>query len=146
MKIKYLFFFALMLSSTCLFAQKQYTLESPNANITITIDAGDDLTYSVSHGSTQVLAPSPIAMKLDNGKILGENPKVISTKSNSVNEIIKANFYKKNEIVQVMNLDTNTVNDVSDLPKVPCASVNDLLLFVNPDADGENDIECYNIG
>ena len=47
MKIKYLFFFALMLSSTCLFAQKQYTLQSPDANITVTIDADDELTYSV---------------------------------------------------------------------------------------------------
>lgn len=103
MKIKYLFFFALMLSSTCLFAQKQYTLQSPDANITVTIDADDELTYSVMHGSTQVLAPSAIAMSLDNGKVLGENPKVISTKTNSVNEVIKANFYKKAEIVDNYN-------------------------------------------
>ena len=103
MKIKYLFFFALMLSSTCLFAQKQYTLQSPDANITVTIDADEELTYSVMHGSTQILAPSAIAMSLDNGKVLGENPKVISTKTNSINEVIKANFYKKAEIVDNYN-------------------------------------------
>ena len=103
MRIKQLFIIALVLSATSLFAQKQYTLQSPDAKITVTIEAGDNLTYSVTHGSTQVLAPSAIAMKLGNGKFLGDQPKVISTKTNSVNDIIKANFYKKNEIVDNYN-------------------------------------------
>ena len=103
MKIKQLFIFVLTLFATNLFAQKQYTVQSPNANIVVTIEAGESLTYSVSHGSTTVLTSSPIALKLGNGKILGDQPKVISTKTNSVNEIIKATFYKKNEIVENYN-------------------------------------------
>lgn len=103
MKIKQLFIFIIVLSAANLFAQKQYTLQSPDAKINVTIEAGDELTYSVSHGDTPVLAPSTIAMKLGNGKVLGETPKVISTKTNSVNETIKANFYKKNEIVDNYN-------------------------------------------
>lgn len=103
MKIKQLFIFIIVLSAANLFAQKQYTLQSPDAKINVTIEAGDELTYSVSHGDTPVLATSTIAMKLGNGKVLGENPKVISTKTNSVNETIKANFYKKNEIVDNYN-------------------------------------------
>ena len=103
MKIKQLLFISLVFLTTSLFAQKQYTLQSPDAKITVTIEAGDNLTYSVLHGSTQVLAPSPIAMTLGDGKVLGENLKVISTKTNSVNEIVKANFYKKNEIVDNYN-------------------------------------------
>jgi len=54
-------------------------------------------------------------------------------------------YYKKNGIVHCMDLDTLAVNDLPDLPKVPCASVNNLLMFVNPDAAGTNDIECYDI-
>lgn len=54
-------------------------------------------------------------------------------------------YYKENGIVHAVNLDTLTVNDLPDLPKVPCASVHDLLLFVNPDTTGKNDIECYGI-
>lgn len=103
MKIKQIVLSILMLSATTLFAQKQYNLQSPDANITVTIDVADDLTYSVSHGSTSVLAPSAIAMRLGNGKVLGENPKVISTKTNSVDEVIVSSFYKKNEIVDNYN-------------------------------------------
>jgi len=54
-------------------------------------------------------------------------------------------YYKQNGIVHTMNLDTLTVNDMPDLLKVPCASVRDLLLFVNPETTGTNDIECYDI-
>lgn len=103
MKIKQIVLSILMLSATTLFAQKQYNLQSPDANITVTIDVADDLTYSVSHGSTSVLAPSAIAMRLGNGKVLGENPKVISTKTNSVDEVIVSSFYKKNGIVDNYN-------------------------------------------
>ena len=52
-------------------------------------------------------------------------------------------YYKENGIVHCMNLDTLTVNDLPDLQKVPCASVHDLLLFVNPNTTGKDDIECY---
>lgn len=54
-------------------------------------------------------------------------------------------YYKKSGIVHTMNLDTLTVTDIPDLPKVPCASVRDLLLFVSPETTGKNDIECYDI-
>lgn len=52
-------------------------------------------------------------------------------------------YYKKNGIVHTLNLDTLTVTDLPDLPKVPCASVHDFLLFVSPETTGTNDIECY---
>lgn len=52
-------------------------------------------------------------------------------------------YYKKNGIVHCMNLDTLAVNDLPDLPKVPCCAVHDSLLFVSTDTNGINDIECY---
>ena len=81
-----------------LLAQKQYTLQSPDQQITVTIQTGDHLSYSVRHGETPVLSNSPIAMTLDNGTVLGVPAKVKSVKSTLVDNTIKAPFYKRNEI------------------------------------------------
>ena len=71
MKNKVLFLAFLLLISINLVAQKQYTLQSPNEKITVTINTGDQLSYSVMHENTVVLADSPIGMELDNGYVLG---------------------------------------------------------------------------
>ena len=93
--MKRLFLIAVcMLFATAVFAQ-QYTLKSPDNDITVTIKVGDRLTYSVSHRNTLVLAPSAIGMKLQDGRMLGDNAKVTSAKTRSVSETIKANFYKR---------------------------------------------------
>ena len=98
MKNKVLFLAFLLLISINLVAQKQYTLQSPNEKITVTINTGDQLSYSVMHENTVVLADSPIGMELDNGTVLGAPAKALSDKRTSVDEIIEANFYKRNEI------------------------------------------------
>ncbi|MBR3710280.1 MAG: glycoside hydrolase family 97 protein [Bacteroidales bacterium] len=98
MKNKVLFLAFLLLISINLVAQKQYTLQSPNEKITVTINTGDQLSYSVMHENTVVLADSPIGMELDNGYVLGAPAKALSDKRTSVDEIIEANFYKRNEI------------------------------------------------
>ena len=98
MKNKVLFLAFLLLISINLVAQKQYTLQSPNEKITVTINTGDQLSYSVMHENTVVLADSPIGIELDNGTVLGAPAKALSDKRTSVDEIIEANFYKRNEI------------------------------------------------
>ena len=103
MKNKVLFLAFLLLISINLVAQKQYTLQSPNEKITVTINTGDQLSYSVMHENTVVLANSPIGMELDNGTVLGAPAKALSDKRISVDEIIEANFYKRNEIEDLYN-------------------------------------------
>lgn len=98
MKIKTLVLSVMLLLSANLFAQKQFTLQSPDKDITIKVNIGDNLTYSVTHNGTVVLAESAIAMKLDNGTILGEKPILKSEKTVENTEKIAANFYKRNEI------------------------------------------------
>ena len=83
------------------FAQKQYTLQSPDKDITVTIEAGEQLTYAVSHGNTRVLTPSPIGMKLADGTTLGTKPVVKSAKTRSVNQPLTSPLYKKAEIQEV---------------------------------------------
>ena len=98
MKIKTLVLSVMLLLSANLFAQKQFTLQSPDKDITIKVNVGDNLTYSVTHNGTVVLAESAIAMKLDNGTVLGEKPIMKSEKTVENTEKIAANFYKRNEI------------------------------------------------
>ena len=99
--MKKLLLFALFMLSASAFAQLKFELQSPNKEITLTIEAGEQLTYAVKHGNTCVLAPSPIGMKLDDGTLLGTNPVVKSAKTNSVNQVLPSPLYKKAEIPEV---------------------------------------------
>jgi len=100
---KQLLFFVLLLTGMSLFAQKQYTLQSPDKNITVTIEAGQQLTYAVMHGNTCVLSPSPIGMKLADGAQLGTKPAVKNAKTCSVNQMLPSPLYKRAEIPEVYN-------------------------------------------
>ena len=93
--------FALLMLCVSAFAQKQYTLQSPDKDITVTIEAGEQLSYSVMHGNTCVLTSSPIGMKLGDGTTLGTQPVVKSAKTRSVNQTLASPLYKRAEIPEV---------------------------------------------
>ena len=83
------------------FAQKQYTLQSPDKDITVTVVVGEQLTYAVTHGNTCVLTPSAIGMRLHDGTLLGTRPVVKSAKTRSVNQSVEAPFYKRSQIPEI---------------------------------------------
>ena len=102
---------ALLMLCVSAFAQKQYTLQSPDGKITVTVSEDEIgemnserseywLYYSIKHEKTAVLDKSAIAMQIDNGKTLGisSKPSIISAKTQSVNQTVKAPFYKRAEI------------------------------------------------
>ena len=99
--MKKLLLFTLIMLCVSAFAQKQYTLQSPDKDITVTIEAGEQLTYAVTHGGTCVLAPSAIGMKLTDGKLLGTKPVIKSATTRSVNQSVRAPFYKRAQIPEV---------------------------------------------
>ncbi|MDO5569927.1 MAG: glycoside hydrolase family 97 protein [Bacteroidales bacterium] len=82
---------------------KQYELLSPNGDIKTVIDVNKTITYSVSKGENLIIEPSQIAMQLGDGKILGENASVKSTKKIKVNESFKTPVYKKSSVNDVCN-------------------------------------------
>ena len=98
---KKLFLIALLFLSVSAFAQVKFTLQSPDKDITVTIEVGEQITYAVTHGNTCILAPSPIGMKLANGTQIGRKPVVKSAKTHSVNQTLDSPFYKKSEISEV---------------------------------------------
>lgn len=79
-------------------AQDRFSLTSPDKNVDVTINVNaSNITYTVNHGETLVIADSEIALELED-KILGHNPKLRNSKTNTVDEIIESPFYKKDKI------------------------------------------------
>lgn len=85
------------------FAQKQFSLKSPNGKTEVLIRTNNIVEYSILKGEDIILAWSPISMALTNGTVYGVNSKLSGTSTKSVNEIIKASVYKKSEIVNHYN-------------------------------------------
>lgn len=105
MKIKSLIIcIVLLISSNFVSAQKKYSLQSPDKKINVVVTVGEEyLTYSVTHDSTIVINDSPISMELSDGKVLGKNPVVRNYKTETVDKLIKANFYKKEYVEDYYN-------------------------------------------
>ena len=125
--MKKLLLSALLMLCVSAFAQKQYTLQSPDGKITVTVSEDEHvgvglmnspnpdarsyefqeyrLCYSVKHEETVVLDKSEIAMDIDNGRTLGvsSKPSIISAKNKSVDQTVKAPFYKRSEIQDQYN-------------------------------------------
>ena len=105
MKIKsFIICFLIFINSSFVFAQKKYSLQSPDKRTNITISIGNDfITYSVTQDSVIIIKDSPITMELNDGKILGANPVIRSYDTKTVDKIIKADFYKKEYIEDYYN-------------------------------------------
>ena len=120
---------ALLLLCVSAFAQKQYTLQSPDGKISVTVWEEESeeilllnsqttpysklkqycLRYSVKHEETVVLDKSDIAMMIDDGGVgcpvlgVSSKPSITSAKTKSVNQTVKAPFYKRAEIQDQYN-------------------------------------------
>lgn len=102
MKVKVLLAF-LLIGSMSLMAQKSYQLQSPDRKLQVVVEVGDEVEFSLTHDGTEVLAPSAISMTLQNGEVLGANPKVSKVTKSSVDKVIPSPLYKKSEVADVYN-------------------------------------------
>lgn len=97
----------LMLGLACipatLAAQKTYSLSSPDGNLRTTVTVGDEIRLRLDAGDTPLLAPSPVAMTLEGGEVLGQNARVVRTKKSSVDQTIASPLYKKNRVMERYN-------------------------------------------
>ncbi|HET6568224.1 MAG TPA: glycoside hydrolase family 97 protein [Rhodothermales bacterium] len=103
-----LFFFTMQA-----FAQtaRTYHVKSPDGRLELTLDAGADLKWSVTHDGAPVITPSVIALTLDSGEVLGVNPAVSDTEAVSVDAVITPAVYKKTTIQDRYNQLTVTMED-----------------------------------
>jgi alpha-glucosidase len=90
------------LFSAAVFAQKQ-TLQSPDGKITLTVQIGEHISYSVSHEQTEVVAASPVSIRLQQGKTWGDRPKLKRKQRRSIARQIDAPFYQKATVDEAYN-------------------------------------------
>lgn len=77
---------------------QNYTVKSPDKKVTINVTVKDDVKWSVTYNSDEVLlAPSRIALEFKGGKTLGNNPAVTKTRPSSVTTVIEAPVAIKNK-------------------------------------------------
>jgi len=95
----------LSMSSTILNAQKSkiFEIKSPDNNIVLKFEVEAKMSWSVQKDGQQIIIPSPISMQLEGGEILGDNAKIISSKTDIINNVITAINYKKATIADQCN-------------------------------------------
>jgi alpha-glucosidase len=93
-----------LLSSVLLLAQKgkTYELKSQDGNISVKIEAGNKLQWSVQHKGQQIIAPSAISLQIGNA-VLGDNAAIVSAPSKKISAVINAINYKKATISDQYN-------------------------------------------
>ena len=88
---------------------QQYQLASPNGKLSVTVDAGEALTWQIAHDGTIVLQPSAIALQGRDEKsakkaiTFGKNVKVIRAERKSVESSFPTPLYKKASVEDVYN-------------------------------------------
>ena len=92
-----LFLIVLTVNST-VFAQKDYTLNSPDGKVKLTVSIHNGIQYSVTHENDIMVAPSTISMTLEDGKSFGKNPHLKKQTVREINEMIPAIVYKKKQV------------------------------------------------
>jgi alpha-glucosidase len=94
-----------LMSSTILIAQKNknFEIKSPGGNLSLNIEAGAKLQWSVQSDGQQIVSPSSISLQLEGGEVLGENVKILSSKTEKIDNVITAVNYKKSSIQDQCN-------------------------------------------
>ena len=73
----------------------QYEVQSPDRNITVTIENGEKLRWSVTLKGQQIIEPSAISLELGDNEILGDHASIRKTTSNEVDTEFEAINYRK---------------------------------------------------
>jgi alpha-glucosidase len=75
---------------------KNYVLQSPNGKTTVNVTTDGGVKFSIAHNGQSLLAPSPLALLLNNGKSVGQAEKSYRTSNRSnIREHIVAPFYRQ---------------------------------------------------
>jgi alpha-glucosidase len=99
------FLVTFLFSVTLLSAQKikSFEIKSFDGNLTLNIEAGKKLQWSVQYSGQQIIAPSSVSLHLGSGEILGEDVKILSSKTEKTDNVITPVNYKKSAISNQYN-------------------------------------------
>ena len=79
---------------------KEVSVSSPNKRIEVKINIDQNITYSVFKDSKQILMPSELSITLQDGIILGKEPKLKNEKVKIINEILNPVVKQKYEYIK----------------------------------------------
>ena len=84
MKRILIFFLFVVVISAQAQRNKSLLVSSPDGSIIVSVEAGTKLEWSVKHKGQEIIAPSAIGLQLVNGEVMGDDPKVMSSKMEKV--------------------------------------------------------------
>ena len=97
-------FFIFMLAVPAFNAFSQvYRLESPDGKLVANISAGNKIEWKLRHENAIVIDSSAISLSLENGRVLGQNSRLLEDTSRSVEDRIPSPLYKKSEVIDRYN-------------------------------------------
>lgn len=93
--MKKLILLVLIMSGIMCLSAKEYIIESPSGKITVKVNVGEKISYSVLLNHAVIVAPSHVNMKLSTGESWGVNSKVRKAKTVEVLQDIKPVVQRK---------------------------------------------------
>ncbi|MBN1145007.1 MAG: glycoside hydrolase family 97 protein [Bacteroidales bacterium] len=95
----------LLMSSLITGAQQEkvYQLKSPDGSISVDVETGARIQWSVYCDGRQIIEPSAMALQLQNGEVLGEKTKVQSARTTGINSSFTAVNYRRNVVKDLCN-------------------------------------------
>lgn len=84
-------------------AGRPHLLTSPDGRLKVTVEIGQNLTWSVQHENTPVISASPLSVTLTNGTQWGVNPRLIKKKATEHRGEVTTRLYKKSTIPDEYN-------------------------------------------
>lgn len=92
-----------VICSLSLYANKTYSVASPDGKLVCNVSIDNTIIYSISLNSKEVLSPSAISVDIVDRQDFGVSSKLQKAKTNSVNTIIETPVYKKSQVVDNYN-------------------------------------------
>jgi alpha-glucosidase len=97
--------FLFLLSSALLNAQKSkvFDIKSQDGNITLQVETSAKIRWSAQCKGQQIIVPSAISLHLQGGDVMGDNVKIVSSKTEKISNAITAINYIKANITDNYN-------------------------------------------
>ena len=94
---------AVLMTVSAAAASKHYELKSPDGDLVVSIEAGEGISYSLTHGEDILLDKTGISMTTVEGVLFGGIQPVKKVSRKSVSETIETVVYKKAEVKDEFN-------------------------------------------
>lgn len=90
----------LVLLGALVLSGEEYCLLSPDGDIELKIDVGEDIRYSLDYRSKPLLLASPISLTLERGTVLGQKPRLARARRQTVDRVIQPVIRQKSRTIR----------------------------------------------